>query len=126
MNKIEDYLKVRTSGKIKNELYNLKKVITKNKSFFASKKVTKIIKRLKKCQNSKYYNIDETSKNNIDKIIKMLESESDEDLLTLVTDTEKEIKAPIFLSVFCYNLNSLELAILFAILLLIYYIIFAI
>ena len=57
MNKIEDYLKIRASGKIKNELYNLKKIITKNKSFFASKKVTKIIKRLKKCQNSKYYNI---------------------------------------------------------------------
>lgn len=61
-----------------------------------SKKVTKIIKRLKKCQNSKYYNIDETSKNNIDKIIDILETESDEDLLILVTDTEKEIKAPYF------------------------------
>ena len=32
----------------------------------------------------KYYNIDETSKNNIDKIINILETESDEDLLTLV------------------------------------------
>lgn len=126
MNKIEDYLKIRTSGKIKNELYNLEKVIKKNKLFFMAKKISKIIKRLKKCQNSKYYDIDEKINNNIDNIIKILESESDEELLSLVAITEKEIKAPIFLSVFCYNLNSLELAILFAILLLIYYIIFAI